>query len=87
MFAIRIRTALTIICYFDCSHVKHVDYYYKFFFFASPDNGGYTEYNVEIQKASEDRDIWRGIHSSVSVHFRLFLKSPGFTGPRCLKVN
>ena len=26
---------ITIICYFDCSHVKHVDYYYKLFYFQS----------------------------------------------------
>ena len=25
---------ITIICYFDCSHVKHVDYYHKLFWSA-----------------------------------------------------
>jgi len=30
------------------------------YFSSSPDNGEYTEYKVEIQKESEDKDIWRG---------------------------
>ena len=35
---------ITIISYFD----------------SIPDDGGYTEYKVEIQKESEDRDMRRG---------------------------
>jgi len=39
---------ITIICYFTCSHVKHVNYYYKFD--SSPDDSGYTKHIVIIQK-------------------------------------
>ena len=35
------------------------------YFDSSPDDGGYTEYKVEIQKESEDRDIWKGTIASI----------------------
>jgi len=31
------------------------------YFDSSPDDGGYTEYKVEIQKESEDKDMRRGM--------------------------
>jgi len=40
---------ITIICYFDCS----------------PDNGGYIEYKVEIQKESEDKIMGRDMITSI----------------------
>jgi len=34
---------------------------------SSPDDGGYTEYKVEIQKESKDRFIWRGMITSIDI--------------------
>jgi len=51
---------ITIMSYFDCSQ----------------DDGGYTEYKVEIHKESEDKDMRRGMITSldtviqVSIMFR-----------------
>jgi len=66
---------MTITCYFNCSHVKHV-YYFISYFDCSADDGEYTEYKVEIQKESEDKDMRRGMITStafetqVSIMFR-----------------
>jgi len=54
-------------------------------FDSSPDDGGYTEYKVEIQKESEDRDIWKGMITSidtvtqVSIMFRKKKKEDGYS--------
>ena len=63
---------ITITLNFDCSHVKHVNYYHKFFF-PNPDDGGCTEYKVEIHKESGDRDIWRGIITSIDTITQVFI--------------
>jgi len=34
-------------------------------FDSSPDDGGYTEYKVEMQKESEDKDMRRGMITSI----------------------
>ena len=50
------------------------------YFDSSPDDGGFTEYTVEIQKESENKDFWRGMITSVntviqvSIMFRKMMK-------------
>jgi hypothetical protein len=51
---------MTITCYFNCSHVKHVYYFISYF-----DCSEYTEYKVKIQKESEDKDMRRGMSTSI----------------------
>ena len=66
-----LSVCMTIKCYFNCSHVKHVYYFISYF-----DCSEYTEYKVEIQKESEDKDMRRGMITStafvtqVSIMFR-----------------
>ena len=73
-FIIARKEIITIINYFD----------------SSPDDGGFTEYTVEIQKESEDKDFWRGMITSVNTVTQLsimFRKKMKENRKMCINVE
>jgi len=51
--------------------MSYLDHLY---FDSSPNDGGYTEYKVEIQKESQDKDMRRGMITSIDTEKQVSIK-------------